>query len=104
MFIGHLAVGFGAKKVAPMVSLGTLFLAAQWADVLWPFMVTAGWEVVSIEPGNTVLTPLNFISYPYSHSLLALAGWAALFAILYRVLRGSRVVAMATLAALVISH
>jgi hypothetical protein len=39
MFVGHFALGFGAKKVAPMVSLGTLFLAAQFADVLWPTLL-----------------------------------------------------------------
>jgi membrane-bound metal-dependent hydrolase YbcI (DUF457 family) len=38
---------------------------------------------VRIEPGNTAFTPLNFISYPISHSLLAAIGWATLFALLY---------------------
>jgi len=36
MFIGHYAVGFGAKRFAPRVSLGTLLLAAQFIDLLWP--------------------------------------------------------------------
>ncbi len=35
MFIGHFALGFGAKRVAPDVSLGTFFLATQFADVIW---------------------------------------------------------------------
>ena len=39
MFIGHFAVGFGAKSAAPRVSLGTLFLAAQWIDLLWPTLL-----------------------------------------------------------------
>jgi hypothetical protein len=34
MFIGHFAVGFAAKKVAPRVSLGTLFLVALLPDVI----------------------------------------------------------------------
>jgi hypothetical protein len=29
MFIGHFAAGFGLKRAAPNVSLGTLFLGAQ---------------------------------------------------------------------------
>src|SRR5262245_50224500 len=104
MFIGHFGIGFGAKKVAPAVSLGTLFLAAQCADILWPLMLIAGLEVVEIDPGNTVLTPLNFVSYPYSHSLLALVGWSILFAAIYRIARRSSTAAMLTLGALVLSH
>ncbi len=103
MFVGHFALGFGAKKVAPSVSLGTLFLAAQFADVLWPILLIAGLEVVAIEPGNTVLTPFNFVSYPYSHSLAALAGWSVLFAGAHRLIRHSRMAA-ATVGALVLSH
>ena len=35
---------FGAKKAAPAVSLGTLFAAAQFADLLWPTLVLVGVE------------------------------------------------------------
>ena len=104
MFIGHYALGFGAKRAAPMVSLGTLFLACQFADLLWPTLVVLGIERVEIDPGNTAMTPLNFVSYPYSHSFVALAGWAALFALAYRTIRGWHPVAIATVAALVFSH
>jgi hypothetical protein len=104
MFIGHYALAFGAKRIAPAVSLGTLFLACQLADLLWPTLLVLGIEHVEIDPGNTVMTPLNFISYPYSHSFVALAGWAALFALLYRTIRGWHPVAIATVAALVFSH
>jgi hypothetical protein len=104
MFIGHFALAFGAKKAAPMVSLGTLFIACQFADLLWPVMLALGLEQVAIEPGNTVMTPLNFISYPYTHSLVMLLIWSALFAIAYRVLKGSQPSAMITIAALVFSH
>lgn len=104
MFIGHFALAFGAKRVAPAVSLGTLFLACQFADLLWPTLVVLGLEVVEVDPGNTVVTPLRFVSYPYSHSLVMLLGWSALFALAYFLIRGRQVVAMATLAALVFSH
>ncbi len=33
MFIGHYAVALAAKKFAPQVSLGILFLACQLADM-----------------------------------------------------------------------
>ena len=104
MFLGHFALAFGAKRVAPTVSLGTLFLACQFADLLWPTLLALGYERVEIDPGNTVVTPLNFVSYPYSHSLVMLLLWSALFAIVYRVAKGSKPAAMITIAALVFSH
>jgi hypothetical protein len=104
MFIGHFAVGFGAKRVAPAVSLGSFFLACQLADLLWPNFVLFGVEKVEIDPGNTAVTPLDFVSYPYSHSLLALLGWGLAFAVLYRIVRRGTWTAALTLAAVVLSH
>ncbi len=104
MFIGHFAVAFAAKKAAPSASLGTLFLAAQLADLVWPVLVLAGIEVVAVSPGITAFTPLDFVSYPYSHSLVALAGWAALFCIVYGLLRHPGRRALIVGAALVLSH
>jgi hypothetical protein len=86
MFLGHFAVAFAAKRKAPEISLGTLFVAAQLPDVLWPMLVLAGVEQVRIDPGNTAVTPLDFVSYPYSHSLLFDLLWAALFALAYAAL------------------
>jgi hypothetical protein len=65
MFVGHFAVAFGAKRVVPGVSLGTLFVAAQLADLVWPVLVIAGVERVGVQPGLTVVTPLDFIYYPF---------------------------------------
>jgi hypothetical protein len=104
MFIGHYALAFGAKRVAPTVSLGTAFLACQFADLLWPTLVMLGVEVVEVDPGNTLVTPLNFVSYPYSHSFVMLVVWSALFALAYRTIRGWNGPAIATVAALVFSH
>lgn len=104
MFIGHFALGFGAKRVAPSVSLGTLFLACQLADLIWPNLVLMGVEQLEIDPGNTAYTPLDFVSYPYSHSLVAAAVWAAVFALAYRALRHSAWAVALTLAGLVLSH
>jgi uncharacterized membrane protein len=105
LFIGHFAVALGAKRIAPTVSLGTLFLACELADLIWPVLVLAGVEHVAISPGITVVTPLYFQSYPYSHSLMALAGWAVLVALAYKLIRGSApAAAIATIAALVLSH
>jgi membrane-bound metal-dependent hydrolase YbcI (DUF457 family) len=90
MFIGHFAVGMGAKAARPAISLGTLFLAAQLLDLLWPTFLLLGWEEVAIEPGNTVVTPLNFTHYPISHSLLLVAGWSLLAGGLYWLFSKSR--------------
>jgi hypothetical protein len=103
MFIGHIALALAAKRATPRVSLATLLLAAQWADVLWPVMLALGLEQVRIQPGNTAFTPLDFVSYPYSHSLVALVGWGILFGLVYRAVAGGRNTFW-LLAALVVSH
>lgn len=105
MFIGHFALAFAAKRAAPAVSLGTLFLSCQLADLIWPNLVLAGVEHFAIAPGITETTPLDFQSYPYSHSLVALSGWAALTAGIYKVLRRTpATMALVVIAALVLSH
>ena len=83
MFIGHFGVGFAAKKVIPKTSLGTLILASQFIDLLWPFFLIFGIERVAIDPGNTAFTPLDFIYYPLSHSLFAVLLWALIFGAVY---------------------
>lgn len=103
MFIGHFGVGFGAKRLAPRTSLGTLFLAAQFVDLLWPTFLLIGIERVRIEPGITRVTPLDFVSYPFSHSLVLVAAWGALFGVVYWAVRRYPIGAYVTAAA-VISH
>ena len=103
MFIGHFAVGFAAKRIAPTVSLGTLFLAAQFVDILWPVFLLTGLEAVSISPGITRVTPLDFTHYPITHSLAMTLAWALLFAAVYSAVRGYSKVAW-VLAVAVVSH
>ena len=103
MFIGHFGVGFGAKKVARSVSLGTLFLAAQFVDLLWPTLLLFGVERVEIEPGITKLTPLNFVYYPYTHSLLMGVIWGLLLGGIYWMVRKNRRGAV-VVGLLVLSH
>lgn len=103
MFIGHFALGLAAKRVDHRPLLGTTFLATQFIDLLWPLFLLAGWERVTIDPGNTATTPLNFVSYPYSHSLLAVILWAALFGGVYYALKKNSKGAL-LLAGLVLSH
>lgn len=104
MFIGHFALGFGAKRAVPAESLGTLFLACQFADLLWPSLVLLGIEVVKVQPGDTAVTPLTFVSYPYSHSLVALLIWGVVFGAAYVLISRSRVATGVVIGALVLSH
>jgi membrane-bound metal-dependent hydrolase YbcI (DUF457 family) len=88
MFIGHYAVALGAKRAAPDVSLGTLFLASQLVDLLWPLFLLLGFEHVRIDPGNTVMTPLDFYDYPFTHSLPGALAWSLLTGLVYYGFRG----------------
>jgi hypothetical protein len=91
LFLGHFGVGFGAKRLAPRTSLGTLFLAAQFIDLLWPSLLLLGLERVAIVPGITTVTPLDFTHYPWTHSLLLVAFWGAAFGAVYYLIQRYRV-------------
>lgn len=103
MFLGHFALGFAAKRSAPRVNLATLFAAAQLPDLIWPVLVALGVERVAIAPGITAFTPLDFVSYPWSHSLVMVAAWAVVFAVVHGI-RTRNGGAAVLLAALVVSH
>ena len=103
MFIGHFGVALAAKKAAPRTSLGTLVLAAQFLDLLWPIFLLSGLEHVKIAPGITPLSPLAFTDYPYSHSLLMALLWAVLLGGVYYGIRRDRASA-GVVAACVFSH
>lgn len=78
MFIGHFAVAFAAKKVSPRTSLGTLVLAAEWIDFIFPVLILAGLEHAGIRPGDNAFLRLDLTDYPISHSLVAVLGWSVL--------------------------
>jgi len=75
MFIGHFGLSFAAKKVAPNVSLATLFIATQFVDILWPFLLVFGVEKVAVTPGYTKMNAFEFLHYPYTHSLFMGLVW-----------------------------
>jgi len=80
MFIGHAALALAAKPLAPRANLGLALAATYWLDLVWPVLVLAGIERVEVDPGNTAFTPLDFVQYPWTHSLAAALAWSALFA------------------------
>src|SRR5262245_568509 len=83
MFIGHHGVAFAAKAAAPRASLGLFFLATMWLDLVWPVLLLANIEIVRIVPGLMRMSPFDFVSYPYSHSLLFAVIWALVFNLVY---------------------
>jgi hypothetical protein len=103
MFIGHFGVGFAAKRVDPRPSLGTLFLASQFVDLLWPIFLLIGWEKVIIDPGNTAFTPLDFVYYPFSHGFLSVLLLSIIFGAVYFIIK-KNIKTSIILGALVMSH
>ncbi len=85
MFVGHLGVGLIAKRIEPKVSLGTWMLAALLADLIAFCLIIAEIERFCAVPG---VAQNRFVGdIPYSHSLLMVAIWAALFAGVYFIRR-----------------
>ncbi len=83
MFLGHYGVAFALKRAEPKVSLGTLFLAVQLADLLWGCFLLLGWEHVRIIPDAIGRTPFDFYDYPLSHSLLGGLLWGIVLGAIY---------------------
>ena len=104
MFVGHFAAAFAAKRAAPELSLGTLFLAALLADLLCATLVLLGVEHFEVRPGITAVTPLDFVHYPWSHSLAAMAAWAVALALAWLAVRRGTPLAALVVVALVLSH
>ena len=103
MFVGHFAVAFAGKRVAPKMSLGTLIFGAQFLDLIWPPLVLLGLERFHIDVNATKATPLAFDSYPISHSLLMAIVWSVLIGGVYWARKRYRIGAL-FLGAAVFSH
>jgi len=103
MFIGHFGVALAAKRLTPRTSLATLFVGAQFLDLLWPIFLLLGMEHVRIAPGITKVQGFDFYDYPFSHSLTMVLRWALAVALLYWIVRRSARGAV-VLGSLVASH
>lgn len=80
VFVGHLAAALAAKKIEPRLPLAALVAATFGLDLLWPAFLWGGLETVRPQPGITAFTPIDFESYPWSHSLALALAWGALAA------------------------
>ena len=87
MFLGHFGVALGAKTQQPRVSLGTLFLAAQLADLVWLTLLLLGVERVNIVTHATAANALDFVHYPFTHSLLGEVVGGILLGLIYWLVR-----------------
>jgi hypothetical protein len=84
MFIGHYGVSLAAKRWAPNLSLGWLFVAVQALDLVFGGLVLAGVEKMAIVPGFTAYNPYQLYFMPYSHGLLGALGWTAFATVVAR--------------------
>jgi hypothetical protein len=70
MFIGHFAVAYALIHFFPTVPPLVFLIGVSFPDLLWPFLIFAGIEKVTINPDSPLQKYIIFSSYPYSHSLL----------------------------------
>ncbi len=93
MFVGHYAASLALKRVEPKASLGWLFLAVQFVDILFFPLVSLGIERMSVIPHYTDATHFRLDSMPYTHSLAAAVLWAGVWYIAFRFLLARKRVA-----------
>lgn len=103
MFIGHWAPAMVAATLPKAPRLGTLFIAAQFVDIVFFSFVPLGVEHMRFSPGISAMNPMDLYDMPWTHSLLGSIGWAGLFAAIYFALTRNRSGALIT-GAVVISH
>jgi len=109
MFVGHYGVSLAAKRYRPELSLGVLFLAVQFLDVLFAVFLLTGLEKMRIVHGFTAYNPYDLYRMPYSHSLLGAMAWslaAGIACFFWTGARGGggRAASAAVVAAAVFSH
>ena len=103
MFIGHYAAALAIKRVEKKSSLGLLFLAVQFVDILFFPFVLLGIERLTIIPNYTESTHFKLEYMPYTHGLLASFIWAALTYCVFKTFTKKNSVAL-VMAVAVVSH
>jgi len=104
MFVGHYTASFIAKGLEPRASLGLLFVAAQFLDLLFFSLVLAHAECITMSANATASIHFELPYMPFSHSIWATLVWSCLvFIISLKVLRLSKTVSL-LLGLVVFSH
>lgn len=78
MFVGHYAASLALKRFEKRVSLGVLFLAVQFVDIVFFPLVLLGIERLNIVENFTQSTHFELEYMPFTHSLVAFLIWASL--------------------------
>ena len=104
MYVGHYAASLALKRFEKRASLGVLFLAVQFVDIVFFPFVLLGIERLNIVENFTQSTHFELEYMPYTHSLVAFLIWSGLAYALFRwVVVKSHSVAM-VVALAVMSH
>ena len=104
MYVGHYAASLALKRVEKRASLGVLFLAVQFVDIVFFPLVLLGIERLNIVENFTQSTHFELEYMPYTHSLVAFLIWSGLAYALFRwVIVKSRSIAL-VVALAVMSH
>ena len=104
MFAGHYAASLALKRFEKRASLGVLFLAVQFVDLVFFPLVLLGIERLNIVENFTPSTHFELEYMPYTHSLVAFLIWSGIAYALFRwVIVKSRPVAT-VVALAVMSH
>lgn len=83
MFIGHLGVGLALKRADKSISLGLLFIAAQLVDIIFSINLLLGIEKLNLIAGTTAANSMEFVYYPFTHSLIANLVWTGIVCIIF---------------------
>ena len=84
MFVGHYAASLALKKFEKRASLGVLFLAVQFVDIVFFPFVLLGIERINIIERYTQSTHFQLEYMPFTHSLVASLLWAGAAYALFR--------------------
>jgi hypothetical protein len=83
MFVGHYAAAFALKGKEKTASLGMLFIATQFVDILFFPLTLLGIERINFVDNFTAVNNFDLEFMPYTHGLLGSLCWAGLFYVLY---------------------
>ena len=84
MYVGHYAASLALKRFEKRASLGVLFLAVQFVDIVFFPLVLLGIERLNVVENFTQSTHFELEYMPYTHSLLAFLIWSGLAYALFR--------------------
>ncbi len=84
MFVGHYAAALALKKFEKRASVGVLFLAGQFVDILFFPLVLLGIERMNIVENFTQSTHFQLEYMPYTHSIIGSLFWAGVAYALFR--------------------